>query len=110
MVVHRVRFASVFLLASLCAYAQIATTTSLVGTVTDASGKTVPDARVTATNQGTSDKYTATTNEQGYYNFPFVSIGNYELTIEQPGFQVSPAFRSTLTRSFARTWFSRSEM
>src|SRR5438067_2537420 len=45
--------------------AQIATTTSLVGTVTDASGKTVPGARVTAVNSGTHDAYTAVTSEQG---------------------------------------------
>jgi hypothetical protein len=75
---------SISVLASFCACAQLATTTSLVGTITDTSGKTVPGAKVMATNQGTSDRYTATTNEQGYYNFPFVSIGNYELTVEQP--------------------------
>jgi hypothetical protein len=86
---HRITLVAVLLLACLCAYGQLATTTSLVGTVSDSSGKSVPGARVTATNQGTSDKYTTTTSEQGYYNFPFVTIGNYELTIEQPGFQVS---------------------
>src|SRR5438874_11153123 len=75
--------------AGLCAYAQLATSTSLVGTVTDASGKTVPGAKVTAVNTGTHDAYTAMTTEQGYYNFPFVAIGNYELTVEQAGFQVS---------------------
>src|SRR5437868_3850510 len=75
--------------AGLCAYAQLATTTSLVGTVTDSSGKTVPGAKVTAVNTGTHDTYSATTTEQGYYNFPFVAVGNYAVTVEQPGFQIS---------------------
>jgi hypothetical protein len=70
------------------AFAQLATTTSLVGTVTDASGKTVAGAKVSAVNTGTHDTYTATTNETGYYNFPFVAIGDYEISVEMPGFQV----------------------
>jgi len=78
---------SLFLAAS--AYAQLATTTALVGTVTDASGKTVPGAKVTAVNTGTHDTYSAVTSEQGYYNIQFVAIGDYDLTVEQPGFQIS---------------------
>jgi hypothetical protein len=77
------------LLATLCAYAQLATTTALVGTVTDTTGKTVPGAKVTAINISTHDTYSAVTNEQGYYNIQFVAVGTYDLTIEQPGFQVS---------------------
>jgi hypothetical protein len=73
---------------AVASYAQIATTTSLVGTVTDSSGKTVPGAKVIAVNIGTHDTYTGVTNEQGYYNLQFVAIGDYDLTIEQPGFQV----------------------
>ena len=80
---------TLLVLVSIGAYAQLATSTSLVGTVSDASGKTVPGAKVTAVNTGTRDTYAATTNEQGYYNFPFVTIGNYNLAIEQPGFQIS---------------------
>src|SRR5689334_8353976 len=72
---------------AVCANAQIATTTALVGTVTDASGKTVPGARVTATNTGTHDVYRAVTSEQGYYNIQFVALGDYEIEVEQPGFQ-----------------------
>jgi Carboxypeptidase regulatory-like domain/TonB dependent receptor len=67
--------------------AQIATTTSLVGTVTDASAKTVVGAKVTAVNTGTLDTYTTVTNEQGYYRIEFIRTGSYKITIEQPGFQ-----------------------
>lgn len=75
----------VFLMAS--AYAQLATTTALVGTVTDTSGKTVPDAKITAVNTGTGDTYNVTTNAQGNYNVQFVRPGTYEITIEKEGFQ-----------------------
>ena len=47
----------VFLLAA-CACAQLATTTSLVGTVTDSSGKVIQSAKVTAVETGTADNYT----------------------------------------------------
>jgi hypothetical protein len=80
---------TISLLLAFCAWAQIATTTALVGTVTDASGKTVPGAKVTAVNTGTHDTYNAVTNEQGFYNIQFIAIGDYNLTVEQPGFQVS---------------------
>src|SRR4051812_18673659 len=69
--------------------AQIATTTALVGTVTDASGKTVPGAKVSATNVGTRDVYRTTATEQGYYNIQFVAVGDYDIVVEQPGFQTA---------------------
>ena len=80
---------ALFLTLAVCAYGQIATTTSLVGTVIDASGKTVPGAKVSATNVGTKDVYRATTTEQGYYNIQFVAVGDYEIVIELPGFQTA---------------------
>jgi hypothetical protein len=67
--------------------AQLATTTSLVGTVTDSTGKSVQNAKVTAVETSTLDTYTMTTNEQGYYSREFVRVGVYSITVEQPGFQ-----------------------
>src|SRR5580698_10427925 len=72
---------------AIAAHAQLATTTSLVGTVTDASGKVIPGARVTATETRTLDRYNATTNEQGYYTIEFVRVGVYSVAVEQSGFQ-----------------------
>ena len=69
------------------AFAQIATNTSLVGTVTDPSGNVIPGATVTALDNGTQDTYNATTNDQGYYAIEFVRVGNYNVTVAQPGFQ-----------------------
>ena len=69
------------------ALAQIATNTSLVGTVADQTGKVVAGAKVVATNTGTQESYTATTNEEGYYALQFVKIGTYDLAVSSPGFQ-----------------------
>ena len=67
--------------------AQLATTTSLVGTVMDASGKVVAGAKVTAVETRTADTYSGTTNAQGYYSLEFVRVGTYNITAESPGFQ-----------------------
>ena len=78
-------FASVVLASSLSA--QIATTTSLVGTISDSSGNIIPNARVTAVETGTADRYSGVTNGQGYFSFEFVRVGKYNITAESPGFQ-----------------------
>src|SRR5208283_957698 len=80
-----VTLAAVFFLA--LAHGQIATTTSLVGNVTDASGKMIPGCRVSAVNQGSRDIYSVLTNETGYYNIQFVRVGTYDLAVEKAGFQ-----------------------
>src|SRR5260370_11521608 len=82
-------FASVFCMTLLTvgACAQIATTTSLVGTVIDSSGKGIPNARVKVTETGTGDTHNTATNAQGYYAVEFVRVGVYSVTVEQAGFQ-----------------------
>jgi hypothetical protein len=72
---------------AIAAHAQLATTTSLVGTITDSSGKVIAGAKVTATETGTLDKYNTTTNEQGNYTIEFARVGVYSVTVEQTGFQ-----------------------
>ena len=67
--------------------AQLATTTSLVGTITDSTGNVIPNAKVTAVETGTSDRYSGVTNGQGYYSLEFVRVGKYNVTAENPGFQ-----------------------
>jgi len=66
---QRFRLAAVFLVTASTATvnAQIATTTSLVGNVTDSSGKSIPNAKVTAVETGTLATSTTSTNEQGFY-------------------------------------------
>ncbi len=68
------------------AMAQLASTTSLVGTVTDSSGATVANAKVIAVNGGTQDKYQGRSNERGDYSFLFVHVGTYTITVSANGF------------------------
>src|SRR6476620_2155271 len=73
------------------AWAQLASQTALVGTITDSDGLAVPGAQVVAVNAGTRDTYEATTNAEGYYNIQFVRTGTYEITVSVSGFQTFKA-------------------
>ena len=68
------------------AHAQIATTTSLVGTVSDSSGKIIAGAKITAVNSETLDTYNAITNQDGNYRIDFVRVGTYNVSCEFAGF------------------------
>ncbi len=68
------------------AYAQLATTTSLVGTVSDSSGKIIAGAKITAVNAETLDTYNAVTNQDGNYRIDFVRVGTYDISAEFAGF------------------------
>src|SRR5207247_11140714 len=67
------------------AWAQLASQTALVGTVSDSGGLVVPGAQVVAINQGTRDTYEATTNAEGYYNIQFVRPGTYQISVSVQG-------------------------
>ena len=84
-------FLSLCLLFATSAWAQLASQTALVGTVTDGGGLVVPGAQVVAVNPGTKDTYEATTNAEGYYNIQFVRPGRYEITVTLTGFQTFKA-------------------
>jgi hypothetical protein len=77
----------VVLLCPLFLRAQIASSTSLVGTVQDASGGAVKGAKVTATEESTKVQYQATTNGEGYYSITFIKPGTYDIAVEQTGFK-----------------------
>ena len=74
------------LLASIATFGQV-TTTTMVGTVTDSSGATVPGAQVTVTNTGTNLTRTAQTNSQGEYRLEFLPVGDYSVAISATGFK-----------------------
>jgi hypothetical protein len=69
------------------AYAQLASQTALVGTVSDAAGLALPAASVVAVNVGTKDTYETVTNAEGYYDIQFVRPGRYEITVALANFQ-----------------------
>ena len=61
----------------------------ITGTITDASGSTVPDASVTAVEDSTHLTRTATSNSSGTYAFVNLPIGSYTLTYTRDGFDSS---------------------
>jgi len=65
---------------------QIATGT-LLGTVTDATGAAVPNAKVTATEVATGALHPSVTNDSGNYTFPDLQPGNYSVTVVAKGFK-----------------------
>src|SRR5262245_9518987 len=62
-------------------------TTSLSGTVTDASGAVLPGADVVAKADETGTTFTAVTNDRGLFNIPGMPIGRYTVTVSLQGFK-----------------------
>jgi Carboxypeptidase regulatory-like domain len=73
------------LLGSSIAWASI--TGSISGIVTDASGSVMPNVSVTATDTDTGVQSVVQTTGSGFYNFPNLPIGNYDVMVHQPGFK-----------------------
>lgn len=59
----------------------------IFGTVTDASGAGVPNAKVTITDQGKGTKYEITTNDTGNYTKGQLIPGTYTVEVEGTGFR-----------------------
>src|SRR5437763_821041 len=84
-------FVSVVFLALLfcvsVAPAMAQSTASLNGTITDATGAGVPNAKVTAINQATSIASSTQSDSAGAYLFPSLPIGKYRIEVTAAGFQ-----------------------
>ena len=76
-----------FLLIACTVYAQIAGTGSIQGTVTDATGAVIPNAKVTVTNESTQVTRKAATDGSGVYAFANIDIGSYSVRVATPGFE-----------------------
>ena len=68
---------------------QLSRTTSLVGTVKDATGAVVPNASVVAVQTETSTTYRTSTSSTGDYSIPYVNIGTYSITVKTSGFKTT---------------------
>jgi hypothetical protein len=80
-------FLSLFiLLFSAASFGQV-TSSTIVGSVTDASGAAVAGAQVTAINTATNYSRTVQTNNQGEYRLEFLPVGTYRVEMTAPGFQ-----------------------
>jgi hypothetical protein len=61
----------------------------MTGTITDSSGATVPDAKVTVTNIATNVVHSAVSTSQGTYYITDLIPGTYRVKVEKGGFQTS---------------------
>jgi carboxypeptidase family protein len=64
-------------------------TAAITGKITDPSGASISDAKVTATDIDRGTVGTTSTNAEGVYNFPRLRIGSYNVKVEKQGFQTS---------------------
>lgn len=62
---------------------------TVVGTVSDATGAVVPDAKITITEVRTGLSRTTASNQSGNYTAPNLAAGKYRLDVEKAGFRKS---------------------
>ena len=80
-------------------YAQV-TTGTISGVAQDSSGAVIPGVSVTVKNLDTGITRIVTTDEGGRYTVPDLTLGNYEVQAQLPGFQTE--VRSGITLSVGR--------
>ena len=64
-------------------------TATITGRVTDSSGAAIANAKVTATSVERGTVYSNATNSDGYYNLSNLPVGNFNLRVENAGFQAA---------------------
>jgi len=69
------------------AAAQLPIGGTIAGIVSDVSDAVVPGATVQLTDDATKIHQETTTNESGYFSFPGLSFGSYQVTVTLSGFQ-----------------------
>ncbi|PYV01555.1 MAG: TonB-dependent receptor, partial [Acidobacteria bacterium] len=61
-------------------------TGSISGTVRDSSGAVIPDVSVEARNTNTGVAQTIQSDSVGFYNFPALAVGQYDVSFQKSGF------------------------
>src|SRR6266481_5418664 len=61
---------------------------AITGAVVDSTGASIPNAKVTATNQATGTVARTETTADGYYKVPYLPAGKYNVVVEKDGFAV----------------------
>src|SRR6266851_2955802 len=64
-----------------------AVSATLIGTVTDSSGATIPNATVTVTETQTGVSRKTATTSDGVYTIPYLAPGVYRIEVENAGFK-----------------------
>src|ERR1700723_239537 len=80
------RLVGVILCLVCCSLAQV-DRAGLSGTVTDSSGRVLPQTKVTAVQISTGLKRETRSSTEGTYDIPEVPVGNYTITFEHAGFK-----------------------
>ena len=78
---------ALLLLAAAAALAQVSSTSTLSGTVTDTTGSVVAGAAVTVKNNGTGFIYKVITETNGIFSVPSLGTGVYTATVSMTGFK-----------------------
>jgi hypothetical protein len=78
---------SVLLLCILPMQGQTANTGAIAGTVSDPNGALVARAAIVVTSQATQEERDLVTDAEGGFSVPFLTPGNYDLTVRAPGFE-----------------------
>jgi hypothetical protein len=77
----------VLVLAVAVACPVFAQTGQMTGLISDPARTAIPGAKVVVTNNDTGLRSETNTNEQGYYTFPVLNPGTYELNVQKSGFK-----------------------
>src|SRR5467141_273502 len=84
---HTLLWTSVLALCALPMHGQTANTGAIAGRVSDPSGASVAGAAVVIDSEATGEERDLTTDAEGYFSVPFLTPGNYDLTVRTPGFK-----------------------
>src|SRR5437867_5839385 len=69
------------------ALAQQRASAGIYGSVVDSQGALIPAAKVTLLHVSTNQVRTTVADQTGEFRFPLLSVGEYRITVEQPGFK-----------------------
>ncbi|MGA7339565.1 MAG: carboxypeptidase-like regulatory domain-containing protein, partial [Terracidiphilus sp.] len=78
---------AMFLLAACTMHAQVAGSGTIQGTVTDATGAVVANAKVALTNTGSGVTHVTQSDGAGVFLFPNIDIATYNLKVTAAGFE-----------------------
>ena len=77
-------FLSILLITAGLGFSQTGTG-NIQGVVKDATGAVVPNAKVTIVHTATGGQNSTQTNDAGFYFFPSIQVGEYQISVESAG-------------------------
>src|SRR4051812_13462093 len=86
---------------------QTVTSATLSGAVEDSNGAYVAGANLTATNSDTNQQRITISDREGRYNFSYLPVGNYKVTIKASGFA---AVSQDVTLTVGQTLYLRTRL